>query len=115
MQEDSREIHREAAVRTPFQGVNPALAVDGRTAWSRRLNEVTAAFTAELGGDEKIGLAHRMLVRRAAALAVELERMESTLSRTKRSDHHALEAYRTSLEHLRRLLAAIGLNVKAAT
>src|SRR5262245_26883684 len=50
--------------------------VDGRNGWVRRCRELIADHTSDLGGDANISAAERSLVRRAAVIATELERLE---------------------------------------
>lgn len=47
--------------------------VDGRTFWVRRYRDITALLLSDQGGDQHVSEARKMLVRRAACLAVELE------------------------------------------
>ena len=53
--------------------------VDGRTVWARRMRDLIQAHTADLGGDSEISEAERSLIRRAATLATELERLGGDL------------------------------------
>jgi hypothetical protein len=51
--------------------------VDGRSTWVRRCKELIADHTTDLGGEDNCSAAERSIVRRAAVLTVELERLEA--------------------------------------
>src|SRR5687767_4747392 len=50
---------------------------DQRTIWCRRFRDLMALHTADLGGDDDISHAERAILRRAACLITELERLEA--------------------------------------
>jgi hypothetical protein len=50
--------------------------VDGRSAWVRRCRDVISSHLSDLGGADNTSAAERSIVRRAATLTVELERLE---------------------------------------
>jgi hypothetical protein len=50
--------------------------VDGRSGWVRRAKDVISAHLSDLGGADNCSAAERSIVRRAATLTVELERLE---------------------------------------
>jgi hypothetical protein len=50
--------------------------IDGRSTWVRRLRDLIALHTADMGGQEAISAAEASIIRRAACLTVELERLE---------------------------------------
>lgn len=82
--------------------------VDGRSAWVRRARDVLEAHIADLGGDCAISEAERSIVRRAATLTTELERIEALFA-TGEADDEALGRYVTGANALRRLLETVGL------
>jgi hypothetical protein len=51
--------------------------IDQRSPWVRRCKDIIAEHIADLGGAANLSAAERSLVRRAAVLATELERLES--------------------------------------
>lgn len=74
---------------------------DGRSAWSRRWKDIVAALADDLGGEDAIGEIERSLIRRAAALTCEVEKLEGMLSEGKDVDVDALARI---VGHLRRVL-----------
>ena len=50
--------------------------VDGRSPWVRRCKDIIAAHLSDLGGEANTSTAERSLIRRAAVLTTELERLE---------------------------------------
>ncbi len=82
---------------------------DGRSRWVRRLRDLIELHTADLGGDDAVSEAERSIIRRAATLTVELERMELAFATADGADAGALLRYQTAANSLRRLLEAVGL------
>jgi hypothetical protein len=65
---------------------------------------------ADLGGDDNVSEAERAILRRAAVLVVELERLEAQwASAGGAPDIATLDAYQRAANSLRRLLEAVGL------
>ncbi len=83
--------------------------VDGRTLWAKRLREIVEAHTADMGGSEACSVAERSLIRRAAALEVELERLETKFALAGEAEDSSLDLYGRTAGNLRRLLEATGL------
>src|SRR6476659_5552343 len=50
--------------------------VDGRSTWARRLRDLIGLHLSDLGGNDAVSEAERSIIRRAATLTVELERLE---------------------------------------
>src|SRR4051794_16161684 len=50
--------------------------VDHRSAWMRRLRDLIADHTSDLGGEDNISEAERRLIRRSAMLCLQLELQE---------------------------------------
>ncbi len=83
--------------------------VDGRSVWVRRFRDVIESHVADLGGGQVVSEAERSIVRRAAALTVELERLESQFATVGEAAPDALDLYQRTAGSLRRLLEAVGL------
>ena len=94
--------------------------IDGRSGWVRRCKDVIAAHlsdipdpTADLGGEDNVSAAERSLIRRAAVLTTELERLEVTFATAGEANPEALDLYGRTSGNLRRLLEAVGLQRRA--
>jgi hypothetical protein len=83
--------------------------VDGRLVWVRRIKDVMASHVADLGGLDNCSAAERSIITRAAALTVELERLEVRFATAEQPDATSLDLYVRASGNLRRLLASIGL------
>jgi hypothetical protein len=83
---------------------------DGRSTWGRRLRDLCALHFSDLGGDENISEAERAIIRRAAVIITELERMEKSFALSEGApDISQLETYQRMANTMRRLLEAVGL------
>ena len=89
--------------------------IDGRSAWTRRCRDLIAAHIADLGGIDNVPTAERSIVRRAATLTVELERLEAKFAMAGESSPADLDLYQRTAGNLRRLLEAVGLERRART
>jgi len=114
--ENSTAVRRSAAPRPPTLRSRvtngKSLFVkggDGRGPWARRLRDVVEAHLSDLGGLDNVSEAERSIVRRAAVLTVELERLEAKFAIGKGSDND-LDLYQRTAGNLRRLLESIGLD-----
>lgn len=87
--------------------------VDGRSVWMRRLRDLIDLHVADLGGGDSVSAAERSIVRRAATLTVELERMEGTFALAGEAAPDALDLYQRTAGNLRRLLESVGLQRRA--
>jgi hypothetical protein len=87
--------------------------VDGRSTWVRRLRDLIAVHIQDLGGEDAISEAERSLVRRAATMTVELERMEAVFAVRGEADPKDLELYQRTAGNLRRILESLGLQRRA--
>lgn len=83
--------------------------VDGRSLWARRFRDLLNLHIADLGGEDAITEAERAILRRAAALMTELERMEVEFANAEGADADSLDLYSRTAGNLRRLLEAVGL------
>jgi hypothetical protein len=83
-----------------FQGV------DQRSGWVRRAKEVIASH---LSDKPDASAAEAAIIRRAAVLIVELERMERQFALAGEADPGTLAMYASTANHMRRLLESVGL------
>jgi hypothetical protein len=84
--------------------------IDGRSTWARRLRDLVALHVTDLGGDQNISEAERAIIRRAAVIITELERMEKDFALSEGAPGiPELETYQRMANTMRRLLEAIGL------
>jgi hypothetical protein len=83
--------------------------VDGRSTWVRRLRDLMGLHLADLGGSDHVSEAERSIIRRAATLTVELERLELKFATAGEADPFDLELYQRTANSLRRLLEAVGI------
>lgn len=89
--------------------------VDGRSIWVRRYRDIVALILADLGGDDHASESEKAIVRKAAALEVELERRTMLAANAGEMSDTFLEAYSRTSNTLRRLLQAVGLERRAKT
>lgn len=84
------------------------LFVEGNpnSAWSRRYHDLVVRHVGDLGGHDMLSEAQLSLIRRAASIECELERLDAMLSTGAEVD---LDAYGRASSHLRRLFETIGL------
>lgn len=83
--------------------------VDGRGTWARRLRDLIGLHLSDLGGDDAVSEAEGSIIRRAAALTVELERMEVVFAVAGEASREQIDLYQRTANSLRRLLEAVGL------
>ena len=89
---------------------NPASlpGVDGRSAWSRRFKDLVTAIINDASGPDDLSEQEKVIIRRAAALSVELEVMEAGFA-TAGATPEQLASYATISGTVRRSLEAVGL------
>ena len=80
--------------------------VDGRSAWVRRCKDVIEAHLADL---PEATAAEQSIVRRAAVLTTELERLEVKFAEAGEASPFDLDLYARTAGGLRRLLECVGL------
>jgi hypothetical protein len=85
------------------------LGVDGRNTWARRLRDLIALHLSDLGGEDVASEAERSIIRRCAALTVELERMEVVFAVAGEAEPGQLDLYQRTANSLRRMLESIGI------
>jgi len=89
--------------------------IDGRSVWLRRCKTILASHLSDLGGEDNTSAAERSIIRRAATLTVELERLEAKFALAGEADVADLDLYQRTAGNLRRLLEAVGLERRART
>jgi hypothetical protein len=87
--------------------------IDGRSPWIRRCKDIIAAHISDLGGEDNVSEAERSIIRRAAVLTTELERLEVEFAQAGAADRLDLDLYQRTAGNLRRLLEAVGLQRRA--
>jgi hypothetical protein len=84
---------------------------DGNGAWARRMRDVIALHVSDLGGWNNVTEAEKSILRRAATLTVELERLEARFSNSDHSPRDSdLQTYQRLTNTLRRALEAVGIH-----
>ena len=84
--------------------------IDGRSIWARRYRDIHAGLISDLGGNSApIGEAQKLLVRKTALLALELERRESRFAENGAEDAE-LEIYNRVVGGLRRLAETLNIH-----
>ncbi|MCJ2055647.1 hypothetical protein MKL09_03655 [Methylobacterium sp. J-048] len=73
------------------------------------MRDLMALHLSDLGGEAAVSEAEKSLIRRAATLTVELERMEERFATDGEADAEGLDLYSRTAGNLRRLLEATGL------
>jgi hypothetical protein len=81
---------------------------DGRSTWARRLRDLIGLHTSDLGGPAAVSAAEASIIRRAATLTVELERLELSFATTEAKPED-LDLYQRMSNTLRRHLETVGL------
>ena len=112
--EQQRRSARRKAKNDPHKSkqksavANGALlpGVDGRSAWVRRCKEIIASHYSDV---PDASVAERSLLRRAAVLTIELERMERVFALAGQASAEDLDIYGRCAGNLRRLLESVGL------
>ena len=82
---------------------------DHRSAWARRLRDVIEAHVSDLGGDSAVSVAEKSILRRAATITVECERLEAVFATAGEASAEAIDLYSRLAGNLRRLLEATGI------
>jgi len=106
-----KPVYADTARTRVTNGRDLLPGVDGRTYWARRMRDIMALHVSDLGGVEACSEAEKSVVRRIAALTIELERLEQRFAAAP-ADHisHAdLDLYSRMSNTLRRLLDMTGL------
>jgi hypothetical protein len=109
MPDDEREGRRKSRSAVT-SGRKLLIGGDPNSAWSRRYRDLVTRNVSDLGGRAVLSEAQISLVRRGAALAVELESMEARMSQGEQVN---LDTFGRAASHLRRIYEAIGLRRQA--
>jgi hypothetical protein len=83
--------------------------VDGRSLWVRRLRDLIAAYTADLGGDDAISESERSIVRRIATQVCSIERLEAKMALEGEASARDIDLHQRLSNTLRRNQEALGL------
>ena len=85
---------------------------DQRGAWARRLRDLIADHTNDLGGLEALSTAEKVLIRRVAMLTLQCELMEQSFASNEDGAASAkqLDNYQRATNTLRRTLESLGLH-----
>ena len=86
------------------------VGVDGRNLWVRRAKDVIRAHLVDLGGEDNTSAAERSIIRRAAVLTVELERLETKFALAQEASPEELDLYSRVAANMRRLLESVGIS-----
>lgn len=87
----------------------PRGITDGRSTWARRFRDLVELHLADRGGADQCSEGLKALIRRAACLIVEAERLEVQFAQNGGATLEQLETYQRVTSALRRLLESIGL------
>jgi hypothetical protein len=93
-------------------GTELVAGVDGRTKWVRRMRDLIGLYLDDLGGTRGRSQAQLSMVRRIAALTIELERLETGFATAHDTDKATVELYQRTSNTLRRLLESVGLGIQ---
>lgn len=82
---------------------------DERTVYVRRLKEVVAEMLDDMGGVTATSAAQRSLIRRAAVLQIELEKLETRFAEDPTVGERTIDLYGRTAGNLRRTLETLGI------
>ena len=115
-------VSRSSKLRSRLSNGSKLLPMtDGRSATARRFKDLVEDIAADLGGKDRLSEGQRQLIRRAAMLSAECERMEAMAARNDRRPDGAiawksetpfvfdLEIYGALCDRLGRLFGRLGL------
>jgi hypothetical protein len=83
--------------------------VSGNSFWVRRVREIMSDMVQDLGGPGEVSANEKNLIRRAATLTIEAERLEKRFALSDAADPDDIDVYGRITGHLRRTLDAIGM------
>jgi hypothetical protein len=99
---------RPPSVRSKLANGSKLLPLtDGRSATARRFRDLYEDICSDLGGIDRLSEGQRQLVRRAAMLSAECERMEAMAARGESAFN--VETYGTLCDRLGRVFQRVGL------
>jgi hypothetical protein len=113
---NGREAAKKAGKKVAFSNLTNGRwflpAVDSRSTWVRRLKDLVRLYQSDKGGEENCSEAEISIIRRAAALTVECERLEHIMAQSDYMtgvDPIVIDLYSRASNTLRRHLEATGL------
>jgi hypothetical protein len=111
MRQRSRPLDAKTKGRSAVTNGAVLLArIDGRSFWARRYRDLHAGLLSDLGGEyAPISEAQKLLVRRGALLALELERREAAFMQDGAADD-AIDVYQRVSNSLRRLVETLNIH-----
>jgi hypothetical protein len=87
--------------------------VDGRSIYARRYRDLVALHTNDLGGIANISAAEQAIVRRAATIIINIERLELKFAQAEDVAASDLDLHQRMSNTLKRLLESLGLKRRA--
>lgn len=93
-------------------GRGSAMLLDGsdeRSVYVRRLKELCTDYACDLGGVENTSAAQRAIIRRAAVLQIECEKIETRFAEDPTVGERTLDLYGRTAGNLRRMLETLGI------
>jgi hypothetical protein len=87
--------------------------VDGRSIYARRFRDLVRLHEADLGGAANISAGEQAIVRRAATLIINVERLELKFAQAEDVSAADLDLHQRMSNTLNRLLKALGLKRRA--
>lgn len=82
---------------------------DGRSLYVRRFRDLIALHLADLGGADAVSESEKAIVRRAATIVIQLEKMEMRMATEDEASANLLDLYQRMSNTLRRMLESLGL------
>lgn len=82
---------------------------DERSLYVRRLKELCADYARDLGGVETLSAMQRSLIRRAAVMQIELEKLDTRFAEDPTVGERTLDLYGRTAGNLRRTLETLGI------
>jgi hypothetical protein len=102
--------HRKQGKSKITNGSTLLPGIDGRSPWVRRCKDL---IRAHLSDKPDATAAEQAIIRRAAVLIVELERLERQFATAGEADPETLDLYGRVAGNMRRLLESVGLDRRA--
>ena len=88
--------------------------IDGRSTWARRARDIITQLIEDRGGEDLTSEAERLILRKAAVIAVQTEQLETKFAEAnsvgKTVTHDDLDIYQRLANSMRRLLESVGLD-----
>src|SRR5262245_36333813 len=106
----SIQITQSKARAAISNGTTILTDIDHRSAWMRRLRDLIAAHSSDLGGHDALSEAERVLIRRASMLGLQCELLEQRFAQNGgEAKPIQLDNYQRCTNTLRRTLESLGL------